>query len=68
MNTFRILCPRCPLCDQRSTMIISAVQVFCTNDACRAMCWDATQTALWNMENATMHDLSGLYGVPGQAQ
>jgi len=43
-------CPVCPLCGEPPTIILAgAVQAFCGNDSCRAMCWNPSDTAAGNL-------------------
>lgn len=38
-----VLAPVCPLCGELPQLVISPVQAFCGNDACKALMWDMTQ-------------------------
>jgi hypothetical protein len=55
----KILCPRCPLCDGPASreMPASAVQAWCENPDCTAMCWNPSRSLDDNLLESKVHQL-----------
>jgi len=55
----KILTPRCPGCEKKG-LALSPVQVFCENEDCHVISWDATKSLEELARNPHWHDLSWL--------
>lgn len=59
--TYKIQCPRCPVCGARSTMVPDPEQAFCEATDCPALTWNPTKTRNENLDGVNFINLPELF-------
>jgi hypothetical protein len=55
--TYKIQCPRCPVCGARSTLVLDPEQAFCEDNECPALTWNPTKTRDENLDGVNFINL-----------